>query len=193
MRLSLRAVLAVALAGSLLVVFIRSPTDVVGPQPAPDGAPEAWARATGYPDIVPLRWQAKDVVAQEVIAGRRPLLAAAALFGELDRLPPEPADPWGQAGAADAPHIPGRTPAERLCRSVIAHVRAALRHEPPAVADAAVARASAEFFKELRAHGAIRLPDPATLEPVAELLARTRATLTDVQQKALSGHRGAGR
>jgi hypothetical protein len=80
------------------------------------------------------------------------------------------------------------TEAGWLCRQVAEHVHGALREEPEQAA-AVVARLEAEFFAELRAHGAIRLPDPVSLELVEELLRQARARLAEHEPKA--AHPGA--
>jgi hypothetical protein len=192
MRTTPRALLAVIVAASLAVVFVRCPTRPIDPLPFPDGDPEARARAAGYPDLVPLRSQAKEVVAREVIAGRRSLLQAAALFRELDRLPPGPFDLARLDGADAAAPIPGRTDDERYCRHVLAWVRTILNDAPPGRTEATVAQLGAEFHDVLRREGTVRLPDPSTLEPVDELLKRAWAELPAAQQQALLGRGRAG-
>jgi hypothetical protein len=175
MRASPRKFLAVALAMALPIAFCRR-------TPGPDGPPEPPSPelAAPAPDIVTLRLVVKGQLAREVADGRRTLWAAAALFRELNRLPPE----RGQPPEIVTPvHIPMDTEAGWLCRQVAEHVSVALQKEPERAA-AAVARLEAEFFAELRAHGAIRLPDPATLEPVEELLQQARAWVAELERRA---------
>jgi hypothetical protein len=192
MRILPRAFLVGSLACALAATFVRCPPEPAHPPLPPVGDAEARARATGYLDIVPMRWQAKDVIAHEVIAGRRSLLQAASLFGELDRLAPERVYPVRADNADESLGIPVRNQAERLCRYVIAHVRTELRHETPARAEAVLARLAAEFFAEREAHGAIRLPDPATLEPVHQLLERAWRELPEERRRAVLARHRAG-
>jgi hypothetical protein len=99
----------------------------------------------------------------------------AKLCRELNRRPPEVLAP-AQADPNGPPlTIPLDTEEGRLCRQVILYAHYALRAEAPGQADEAVAHLEAEFFAELRAHGTVRLPDPASLEPVEALLAHARA------------------
>jgi hypothetical protein len=173
MRAAPRRFLAVALVVALPVAFCRRP-----PEPDPATQPvigEAVGEAV--PEVVGLRALAKGLLARAAAAGRRSLLEAASLFRELDRLPPEPAPP---AGFDPTLRIPADTEAGRLCRQVVAAVRAELGDEPERAA-AAVARLEAEFFAELRARGSIRLPDPSPGEPVEELLRQARARLAEQQ------------
>jgi hypothetical protein len=141
----------------------------------------------GYSEVQALRLVAKDRIARDTADGRLALLEAAALFRELNKLPPAPARPTRVDSSLG---IPADTEEAWLCRQVAAHVRVALRADP-ARAEAAVARLEAEFFAELRAHGSIRLPDPPPPEPVEELLRQARAGLPE-QQRGRSA-RGADR
>jgi len=117
---------------------------------------------------------ARDRLARDVIEGRRSLLATATLFGELNRLTGESADDAGIPANESPLSLPGRTAAERLCQQIERWVRAMLRNEP-ARKDAAIAHLEAEFQAAIRAHGEIRLPDAASLEPVEQFLAETQA------------------
>jgi hypothetical protein len=176
MRAAPRKFLAAALTGSLAVVFIRCPTNPV--EQAVDQVDEALAE--GLPETAMLRLVVKGQLAREVADGRRSLGEAAALFRELNRLPPQ----RGQPPEIVTPvHIPMDTEAGWLCRQVAEHVHVALHQEPERAA-AVVARLEAKFFAELRAHGAIRLPDPATLEPVEELLQQARAWIAEQERRA---------
>jgi hypothetical protein len=172
-------ILAVALAVALPVAFCRRP-------PAPDPAAEpviGGAVGEAVPEVVALRVLAKGLLARDAAAGRRSLFEAAALFRALDRRPPEPAQPTGFDPTL---RIPADTEEGRLCRQVLAAVRAELAAEPDRAA-AAVARLKAEFAQELRARGAVRLPDPSSLESVEGLLRRARATLSEQQRRAILG------
>jgi hypothetical protein len=107
------------------------------------------------------------------------------VFGELNRLPPaasEPSTEW-----IDPPlPFPPDTREGRLCGQVYAHARGALDGDPEGWA-AAAARLAAEYREEERMYGAVRLPDPSTLEPVQELLARVKAGLTQAERRAFLG------
>jgi hypothetical protein len=175
MRAAPRKFLAVAIAVALPVVYCRHPAGPDGPPEPP--SPELAAPA---PETVPLRLVVKGQLAREVADGRRTLWVAAALFRELNKLPPEPAQPTRIDPFLS---IPADTEAGWLCREVAEHVRVALHQEPERAA-AAVARLEAEFFAERRAHGAIRLPDPASLEPVEALLAQARAWVAAQERRA---------
>jgi hypothetical protein len=109
-------------------------------------------------------------LAWDVADNRRSLVEAAALFAELDRRRPEAPDL-----SRLTPYDTLPTREERLCRRVIAWVDATLRiAERPTESQAAVARLE-QAFRRLQEQGPIRLPDPASLEPVEELLKRARA------------------
>jgi hypothetical protein len=170
--------LAVALTGALAVAFCpREPEPAELIPPAEHGV-----LLDGYPEDVILRELAKKRVARAAADGRRSLVEAAALFGKLNRHPPElpPLDllddiPW-------AVSIPAHTEEERLCRQVVQWVDGFRLSESPAYAEAAVTRLIAEFREELRKHGDIRLPDPSTLPPVQELLDQARATMTEAER-----------
>jgi hypothetical protein len=176
--------LAVVIAIALPVAFCRRAPDPN--QPAEPLSPEMAAAA---PDTVVLRLAAKEQIAREVADGRRTLWVAAALFRELNRLPPEPAKP---SRIVSPVNIPVDTEEGWLCRQVVEGVRVALHQEPERAA-AVVARLEAEFFAELRRHGVIRLPEPSSLESVPELLAQARASLAEQQRRAILGPRLADR
>jgi hypothetical protein len=168
-----RLALAAALAVALPVAFCR---------PAPDTGPPAGRPSEllldGWPEVVTLRAAAYEQIARDVADGQRSLFQAAGLFRALNRLPPTVDHP-----PADAPHltIPTDTEAGWLCRQVVVWVPAALHAEPDRAA-AVVARMTAAFFAELRAHGTVRLPDPASLEPVPELLEQARARRAEARR-----------
>jgi hypothetical protein len=180
---SSRAKFLVALAAGLAAgALLHRPPEPVEPVVPPRAA----ARADGWPAAVVLRAIAKDQLARDVAAGRRSLPEAAALFRELNRLPPVPTDSADLSEADLSMPIPGRTDEERYCQRVVTHVQAALHHDPDRAA-AVVARLAAEFREELDRHGAIGLPDPAALEPVQGLLQRAGESLTEAQWKVLLG------
>ncbi|HJZ90029.1 MAG TPA: hypothetical protein VKE40_04105 [Gemmataceae bacterium] len=145
-------------------------------EPAPPDPPPWGDGAESYPETVPLRYVAKRQIAREVAAGARPLVEAATLFGELDRLPPATYPAYHAA-------LPGRTEEERLCREVIQFVHS-LEDEFPQAA-AAVARLEGELRSELGRDGGVRLPDPASLPPAVELLEQARAGMTEAERRAV--------
>src|SRR5262245_26355394 len=109
----------------------------------------------GWPATALLRSIAKQQIAEEVAAGRRTVWEAAALFRDLNRVPPQP----HRSLLVDAcSRIPADTDEGWECRGVIAHVRVVL-HPDTARADAVAARLEADVLADLRARGAIRLPD----------------------------------
>jgi hypothetical protein len=131
--------------------------------------------AKPLPEITQMYPFARDRLTRELIEGRRSLLATATLFGELNRLKPGSAD-YDRIAAAESSHsLPGRTHNERLCQTVERWVRAVLRNDP-ARKEVALGRLEAEFQTELREHGEIRLPDPASIEPIERILAETRSS-----------------
>jgi hypothetical protein len=162
----------VGVVGLALVVTFR-------PAPAPPEADRPAIVVTAsamVPELVRLRIAAKDRLAREVAAGTRSLLDAAALFRELNRLPPTVGDPAPDAGV-DAPiSIPGRTDDERRCQEVLLYVHAAFNHGSERDLEP-VKRVAAEFFRILHDEGGIRLPDPPSAETVRDVLERTAAGL----------------
>jgi hypothetical protein len=169
MRVTRLKLLALTLAG--LVAFA-----LLGRPPGPEAPPPPAGEAEPSPEIVASRLIAKGQIAEDVAAGRRSLVEAAALFGALNRLPPLAPDPTLRDEWYPPPlRVPIRTNAERLCRQVADWVTPRLWEKDPAREAEVVARLEAEFREELRAHGAIRLPDPSALTPVQELLDAARA------------------
>ncbi|MBO0700728.1 MAG: hypothetical protein J2P46_20190, partial [Zavarzinella sp.] len=131
----------------------------------------------GYETFV-LRTLAKRQIAREAAAGQRPLPEAAALFGQLNRLPPRLDPPEHSV-------LPGPTEGERLCRQVVSYVGFPEPDWPPDAAGAGAARLTAELEVELALRGTVRLPDPAGLPPATALVDRIRAGLTDAQRRTL--------
>jgi hypothetical protein len=141
----------------------------------------AWAPRPDHPVTAPrdddaptgdrtLCLLAMEQLALDVAHDRRPLVDAAALFAELDRQTPEAPDPCRLPPYDSLP-----TREERLCRRVIAWVDHCLWIAGrPAERQAAVARLDEEL-RRLQEQGPIRLPDPASLEPVEPLLKKARA------------------
>ena len=171
-RVSPHKVLVGALVGAFVATFIV-------PAPRRDEPPVAVSENLG--DMVPttmrLRLLAKRRIAYEAAASRRSLVEAAALFRELNRLPPAAPDlalgDWDETLL----RVPVRTDEERLCRQVVEWVYRVLRSEvSPESAAEAVERLEAEWQEVLRRHGAIRLPDSAVQPPVQELLEAARSS-----------------
>src|SRR5262245_43905561 len=138
------------------------------------GAPVTLTDA--IPDTIVLRVHAKLQIAREVAEGRRSLVEAAALFRELNRLPPAAPDLTLGDGNQSALRAPVSTDEDRLCRQVVEYVDRVLRKEG-SLESAAETRAGleTEFRAALKSHGVIRLPDPSALTSVQELLDAARA------------------
>ena len=171
-------VLALILFGALAVVFGPQATERV-----PRAETETFAETLS--ETAALRTCAKQRIAREAADGRRSLVEAAALFGALNRFPPEtPA-----LSLLDTHHwalsAPVHTEDERLCRQVVQWVSGFWLSEGPEYAAAAVARLNAEFREELCRHGAIRLPDPSGLPTAQELLEQARVAMSASERKAL--------
>jgi hypothetical protein len=127
--------MVVALAGFLTVVFVGGLTEVASrlwPGDEEIGQP--------CPEVAPLRILAKDQIAREVGEGRRSLLEAAKLFGQLNKLDPAMTRVTEVASSVG---IPADTEEACLCRQVVAYV---LHQKPdPSRAAVAMARLDAEF------------------------------------------------
>src|SRR5262245_31059139 len=91
MRVSPRSFLACTLAGSVAVTVSPFLTGRAVPPPAAGDAVDQTVEPS-WPDVVQRRLLAKDLIAREAAAGKWSLVEAAALFGELNRLPPEGAE-----------------------------------------------------------------------------------------------------
>ena len=92
-----------------------------------------------------------------------------------DERAPSRAAPLSLRDAYPSPlSVPAQTEDQRLCRQVIDWVDSDLRVESDERAAAGVARLNGEFQEGLRRHGVIRLPDPAALTPVREILEQAR-------------------
>jgi hypothetical protein len=117
------------------------------------------------PEAVRLRLLAKDLLVKELASGRLTLFEAAALFRELDALPPRTV--YSTCPDPDPPiRVAGPTEEERYCLRVITFAWHALRTAQPGRAEILTKRLVAEFEAERCLSGAIRLPDPGSLEPV---------------------------
>jgi hypothetical protein len=169
-------------ATSLTIIFGQCP-----PEPEEPVSPLVYeVEGPSLSQLIALRIVAKSRITRDVIAGRLSLVAAAALFGALNRLPPQatplaPADWSGSLLGA-----PARTEEERLCWQVVEYVRWTLVEEPDRAEDTVV-RLNADFKRELDKKGSIHLPDPSAIVSVQELLKQARAQLTETQRGA---HRG---
>ena len=188
MRVSPHKFLAVLLAACPVVVFVRCPAEPDEPVAAAEGA----ARPNEPAEAVDLRNLARARLAREAAAGRRPLRVAAALYRELNRLPPPAAPPRLVGPHGPLADLPLETEEALLCRQVVIYAGAVLREEGcDREAEAAEARLAAEFDAELRARGELRLPDPLPGEPVEDLLRQARARLAEQQcgRSPRPGHR----
>jgi hypothetical protein len=194
--------LGLTLAGALTLVCTRHPAE-------PDETASAVESELGpagerLPEMMFVRIWAKNLVAREVIEGRRSLVEAASLFGALNRLPPESpplalldanGPVWhSRVRTEDERHVdppawpfPLGTDEDRLCRQVVVWVDRLLIDEARERADAAVARLVTEYGEELHRHGAIRLPDPASVESVEALLRRSREGWASQQRPVVPG------
>jgi hypothetical protein len=172
----LALVLALSVTAGAVAVISRRPGD----RPPPD--PNPVCQVVDQPDwaeveVMVLRTFAKRHIAQEAAAGRRSLVEAAALFGQLNRLPPVGRLP-------DYPHLSGDTEEERLCRQVIVFVTRSGPDWNSESVRATAARLEVELRQELARDGIVRLPDPAGLPAAADLLEEARARLTEAERKA---------
>lgn len=171
--------LACGLAGALTAVLCPAPDRPAAAAPPAEAewpvfAPPEVLEPLPDTAAMQLRARAKDRIARDVVAGRRSLPEAAALFGALNRMPPVSPD----LSLLDSPlSLPARTDEERLCRQVVEWVKNLLRPESPASAEPAVARLEAEFREELCRHGEIRLPDPPSPTEIQEVLELARQAI----------------
>jgi hypothetical protein len=160
---------------SACAVTCKGPGGQVAPSP-PEARTQAGDSSADQIAAIRLRSAAKFQLAREVAAGRRTLEEAAALFCELDRLPPAAGPAVADLFNVDVP-VAARTAAERACRQVINFVSVAVPGEAGAAAEA---RLVAHYRAEVARRGTVRLPDPAALTPVRELLDQARAALAAV-------------
>jgi hypothetical protein len=171
--------IALAAAGlALLKPPTPGPIDASGPELVDPKV------ARPFPEAMQLSSYARNLLIEEVIDGRRSLVSAATLFRELDLRNGQVWDrPWIRLAEGTC-RLPGRTPAERLCRQVEIRLRETLGQDPGR-RDAVLARLEGEFRDAHRVDGDICLPGPETLESVEHLLARARASMTDRQRRHL--------
>jgi hypothetical protein len=176
MRVSPRKFLTVAVAGSLAATLVWRPSGVdEAPAPLPNDVGKPAPAAVG------LRGLAKRKIARDVAAGRWSLVEAAALFGELNRLPPGlPA-----VSAVYGSRLPAAdcTDEEHLCRQVVNWVDSTLKKETPDRAEEVTARLVAEYQELRRRSGVVHLPDPSTLEPIEDLLRHARASIAEQDRR----------
>jgi hypothetical protein len=129
-------------------------------------------RAGPESEALVLRIRAKDRIVEDLVLGRRSLVEAAALFRELDRLPPQ-----AKYLAIPDPDPPLRlvspTEEEQYCTAVITYARNSLRVMQPDQAEAVTGRLVTEFWAERCERGEVRLPVVTAPEPVRELLEGT--------------------
>ena len=169
--------LALAVAATVAAVFAPH-----SPEPVQPDKPSAIESVAGpVPDTVALRGWAKYQIAGEVAAGRRRLLDAAALYCELNQLPPVV-----NLSLQDADNAPWRDPVrtneEMLCRQVMTWVEQQLIREAPDGVGRVLDRLEAEFREALREQGAIRLPGRPSPSAVREVLEQARARMTAAQR-----------
>src|SRR5262245_57206353 len=128
-------------------------------------------RSDAVPETIRRRILAKELLVWDLASGRLSLFAAAALFRELDRIPPE--TKYSAAPDPDPPlRLSSPTEDERYCVVVISVTRSVLRVSQPDRAEIVTERLVAEFEAERRRSGTIRLPGPGSLETLRELLRR---------------------
>jgi hypothetical protein len=176
MKLSPRQFQIAALAGCLILVFCWPTSEPEAPAAAE--VPEEQTRST-----ILLRHLAKVFVARETAGGSRSLLEAAALFGELNRIPPASPELDGDP-TDDEPRDEG----VRLCREVITWVGMGGSYEVLVTGqtEAAVARLEAELRDAINDEGKIKLPDPSTLVPATELLRQAQAWFAEQPTRRVS-------
>jgi hypothetical protein len=174
MRVFSPRLLTLAPVGFLIYALGWHPTPPLEPVPTwPEGP-----LVEALPDTVHLRLYAKDRIAREVVAGRRSLFEAAALFRELNRLPPAVPE-LSRSDGFDRTSV-AHTDEERLCRQVIRWVGAVIARDGfPERAEAAQRLLADRLRAEVQKPETIRLPDPATLEPAGELVERCRGMLSE--------------
>jgi hypothetical protein len=122
-------------------------------------------------EFIRLRLLAKDLLVKELSSGRLTLFEAAALFRELDAMPPRTV--YSTSPDPDPPiRLECPTEEELYCLRVITFAWNALRTPRPGRANILTERLVAEFEAERCLAGAIRLPDPGSMGSVHGLLQR---------------------
>jgi hypothetical protein len=128
-------------------------------------------RASPEAEVLMLRIRAKHRIVEDLVHGRRSLVEAAALFRELDRLPPQ-AKYFADLYPDPPLRLASLTEEEQYCIAVITYARNSLRVIRPDQAEAVTGRLVAEFWAERCERGEVRLPEATALAPVHELLER---------------------
>jgi hypothetical protein len=108
------------------------------------------------------RIRAKDRIVRDLAAGRYSLLEAAAMFRELDHVPPEVKYPEKYPEVPFDPQplqLVSPTEEERYCVAVIVYARNWLRGSAPEPARDLTERLVREFWAEQSERGEVRLPD----------------------------------
>jgi hypothetical protein len=144
---------------------------------------------TTYPeasaDTVFLRILAKDEVARDVIAGRRSLIEAAAMFRELNRVPPAVPAHVRLEGSRES--LADRSDEECLCQQVIWWTGSTnLRAEFSGRAEATERLLTNLLRAETQCRPTIELPDSPLMESATDFLERFRGALADTRR----GRRG---
>jgi hypothetical protein len=128
-------------------------------------------RAPPEAEVLVLRIRAKNRIVEDLVHCRRSLVEAAALFRELDRVPPQAK--YLAILVHDPPlRLASPTEAEQYCNAVITYARNSLRVNQPDQAEAVTGRLVAEFWAERCERGEVRLPEATAPEQVRELLGR---------------------
>jgi hypothetical protein len=161
----------VSLAVILTVVVGRRATERSVRSPEAEFPAREDSAAPGC-EVYVLRIRAKDRIVEALACGRYSLFEAAALFRELDRVPPEVTylpftDP------ALALQLESPTEDERHCVTVITYARNSLQGSDPARALALTDRLVAEFWAARSGREGVRLPEAPARESIRELLGHT--------------------
>jgi hypothetical protein len=183
MRPTPRQLLTLALAAFIVYALARGPA----PQPDACAGPANGEGTADWYRMSLLRCTAKDLIARDVVAGRTSLLAAAALFRELNELPPRLncEVPMRYLCYGLTSQMPGRTPDERLCRQVLLRVEDFLNEERPGCVEHAFAAVTAEYRDALRRHGRVCVPPPRDPGAVDAWLRRAREATRRASREAL--------
>lgn len=156
--------------GSVLTVTCTSQLAPELPQVRPESGQFSVSgdqdRAT---ETIRLRILAKNRIVDGLADDGLPLLDAAALFRELDRIPPTTPYPLVTHPGHPLP-LTSPTADESCCGAVILFAHNSLKATRPDQAEVVTKRLVVEFWTEKRRQGAVRLPDPANLEQVIRSL-----------------------
>lgn len=113
-------------------------------------------------ETIRLRILAKNRIVDGLTDDDLPLLDAAALFRELDRIPPTTQYPLVTHPGHPLP-LTSPTEDESCCSAVILFAHNSLKVTRPDQEEVVTKRLVAEFWTEKCRQGAVRLPDPANL------------------------------